>query len=178
MPILLVSCQTKSVEIIKAQDDEHLVLQLAIFKTDYDTDDPKQILLKHDSVHEFPSSRLIEDDYAKWDIITGDGNYCMEVSYFKESAEGVNLDIAIQRRMKVDEITYGHITKPVHDKEQVDTAGVYSKGKWYILGGSYNKRRGEKKGDGVYFLLRINSRLLYDISEPPQIRVIGVDDCP
>jgi hypothetical protein len=178
IPILLVSCQTVPLEITKVQDDEQLVMQLAIFKTDYDTDDPKQVLLKHDSVHEFPSSRLIKDDYAKWDIVAADGHYRMEVSYFFESTDGIDLDIAMQRRIKVDEITYGSetdgVTKPIYEKERLETARFYHKDKWYILGGNYNKPRGEKNGSGVYFLLRVNSRLSYDLdlSKVPSAKVV------
>lgn len=168
IPVLFVSCRSVPLEITKVQDDEQLVLQLAIFKTDYDTDDPEQVLLKYDSVHEFPASRLIEDDYAKWDIMADGGHYCMEVSYFKESTDGVDLDISMQRRIKVDEITYGSeadgVTKPIYDKERVETARFYHVDKWYILGGNYNKPRGEANGSGTYFLMRVNSRLSYDLN--------------
>lgn len=165
--VLLASCKTAPLEIPKIQDDEQLVMQLAIFKTSYDTDDPKQILLDHDSVYEFPSSRLIKDDYAKWDIVTHDGHYSMQVNYFFEASDGIDLDIAMQRRVKINEITYGSetdgVTKPIFDKERLETSRFYHKDRWYILGGNYNKPRGEENGSGIYFLLRVNSRLSFDL---------------
>ena len=167
MPLLLIGCQTVPPEISKAQDDEALVLQLAVFKTNYDTDDPEQIVLKHDSVHEFPASRLIKEDYAKWDIIADDGHYRMEVGYFHETPDGVDLDIVMQRRVKVGEITYGGdsdgVTKPIYEKERFETSRFYHVDQWYLLGGNFNKPRGEKVGTGVYFLLRVNSRFAYGL---------------
>lgn len=178
IPVLLVSCKTAQFAPSKVQDDEQLVMQLVLFETDYETDDPEQVISDHDSAYEFPSSRLIKDDYTKWDIIADDGHYRMEVSYFIESKFGVDLGIEIQRRIKTDEITYGSeiggVTKPVYERAHLKTDGLYQKDEWYILGRDYNKPRGEKDGLGVYFLLRVNSRLSYDLdlSKIPEAKLI------
>ncbi|CAA6690560.1 Unannotated [Lentimonas sp. CC19] len=162
IPLCLVACKSAPVEIARAQDEEHLVLQLAVLKTSYDTDDAEQLLLKHDSVYEFPALKLIKDDYANFDIVADDGQYSMKVTSFGESGDEVHLGLKMQRRIKVDELTYGvgseSVTTPIYEKEGFDTERVYQKDQWYILGRSYNKRKGEVSGSGVYFVLRVNSR--------------------
>ena len=159
--LFIVSCKTTHFDLPKKQDDAHLVMQLVILKTDFNSNDPEQVLSKHKSLYEFPSSRLIEDEYAKWDIVGEDGLYKMEVSYFMESSEGINLGISLQRKMKLNEITYGvgenAVTKPIYEKQDLKTERLFEKDRWYILGQNYRKPLGE------YFLLRINSRKTYDV---------------
>ena len=137
-------------------------MQLVVLKTSYDMDDPEQLLLKHDSVYEFPALKLIKDDFSNFDIVTIDGQYSMEVTSFGEYGDEMHLGLKMQRRIKVDALTYGvgseSVTTPIYEKEGFDTERVYQKDQWHILGRSYNKRQGEEDGSGVYFLLRINSR--------------------
>ena len=131
-----------------------------------------EILTNHKELYRFPSSILRLNKYPDIDVIAEDAEYRMKVLRFKENDEGVSLAIALLRRYRLHDVSYGmpgsenEEIRSIYQKQSVQTENVYTKDRWHILGQDYRKRAGDKKGEGVYFLLRINSRREIDGNAP------------
>ena len=169
---LLSSCETIHFNLLPLQTDEFLVMQIVVVETDYESNDVSEILTNHKELYRFPSSILRLNKYPDIDVIAEDAEYRMKVLRFKENDEGVSLAIALLRRYRLRDVSYGmprsenEEIRSIYQKQSVQTENVYTKDRWHILGQDYRKRTGDKKGEGVYFLLRINSRREIDGNAP------------